>query len=232
LSSRDYEGIWLCPDCRQENVPLSRFCEVCGKQRGSVEPGPGPAVMARLRGARASSDPQGALPGNEVGDTGGRVKLRFLDFRERLRAMFRRATDAGGKGEGGNPTFAIVVASALWAFIRLVGYLPLMLLLKFIAFLFTPLGLPVWLLFAWYYGRNRRAIHRGLDTLRRQVRGFVGMAAKVLDSLNLLRGGMQNLLQRARGDDMGASRGTALRILEDEWDDEDDEPPAPRRRPR
>ena len=241
MSIHDDEGVWSCPDCSQENLPQARYCEVCGKRRGSVEPGPGPAVMARLRGARASEPGPSDGGENESPPVGRKVKLRFLDLGERIRALFRRPEGGGGRAagrsrEGGPPVMALLVAFVLWAFVRMVGYIPLLLLLKFVAFLFTPLGLPVWLLMAWYYSRNRRAIHRFVGSLRERLQMFGRMAAKVADSMNLLQGGMRNLLQRGRddeGDDRaGRRRGTSVRILEEEWDDDDDgyDSSPPRRR--
>lgn len=238
MSIHDDEGAWTCPDCRQENLPQARYCEVCGKRRGAPEPGPGPAVMARLRGARASE------PSPDEGEeasppAGRRVKLRFLDLGERVRALFRRPE--GGRrraGEGGGPpVIGLLVAFVVWMFVRMVGYYPLLLLLKFVAFLFTPLGLPVWLFMAWYYSRNRRVIHRAVDSLRQRLMTFARMAGKVAESMQMLGGGMRNLLQRGRDaeidEERPGRRRASVRILEQEWDDDEDEgfdAPPPRRR--
>lgn len=239
MSIHDDEGAWTCPDCRQENLPQARYCEVCGKRRGASEPGPGPAVMARLRGARASEP--SADEGDEAGGrVGRRVKLRFLDFGERIRAMFRRPEGGRRRARdgGGPPVLALLVAFAIWMLVRMVGYYPLVLLLKFVMFLFTPLGLPVWLFLAWYYSRNRRTIHRVVESLRQRLMMFARMATKVAESMQLLGGGMRNLLQNGReeafGDERPGRSRASVRILEQEWDDDEDdgidEPPPRRRR--
>lgn len=237
MSIHDDEGAWTCPDCRQENLPQARFCEVCGKRRGASEPGPGPAVMARLRGARAS-EPSADAGDAASGPAGRRVKLRFLDFGERIRALFRRP-EGGRRRErdgGGTPVLVLLFAFAFWMLVRMVGYYPLVLLLKFVMFLFTPLGLPVWMFMAWYYSRNRRTIHRVIESLRQRLMMFARTAAKVAESMHLLGGGMRNLLAQGRSEESDEERPgrrrASVRILEQEWDDDEDEGfdgPPPRR---
>lgn len=224
MVSIEDEGFWRCPDCAQENFASSRFCELCGKQRGSSERGPGPAMVARLR-ARADNplpddDDAPRRPGKR------KVKVRMLDLSERVKGVLRGPGGARGRGDRRNPIPILFLAVVAWGFLRLIGYAPLMLLLRFIAFLLTPPGLVVWIAGAFVYSRYHDEIHRGIDTTRRRYQMFRRVIAQALSPFGWISRRMQSLLgaRPPRDEEAETSRGARVRMLEEDWEDDDNRP--------
>jgi hypothetical protein len=224
------DSIWQCRFCEQENLAHQNLCEACGETRGSAPPQNKAAErrVPRLEPQEAEAEPE---PGGrrfsfegakkEVKKTRKNVKMRFLSLADRLKGAFTRETYREVLKDRSNPATSMLIAFLVWGIFRMVGFVPLMIILRALAFLMGPFGLVLTLALAYVYSQHQAEIDERVGAMRRRARLFKNVTMEAARSIGWLRGRIQTMGRP--GPDMGEpAPGASARILDDDaWEDDD-----------
>jgi len=246
------ESIWICEVCDQENLSDARYCEACGEIRGAranplrqLLKGPLGSIrdtVDRLRALRnppppvESDDAEAAavLPeGPEDTDVDSehpeldrarkRVRVRFLHLSDRLKGAFTKESYREVLKDRSNPATTMLIAFVAWGIFRMVGFVPLMILLRILSFIMGPFGLVLTLACAYVYSQHQEEIDQRVGTMRRRARAFASVTREAARSIGWLRGKIRDVSQP--GVPPGeAVPGAAVKIT----DEEDEEWPRPK----
>lgn len=242
-------AIWVCDVCDQENLADARFCEACGEGRGTkghplrkILKGPLDAIRSGvdrfqdMRKAARLQHPDSAAAGGPAPDkptsdqpeepvyeeARKRVRVRFLHLSERLKGAFSKESYREVLKDRSNPATTMLIAFVAWGIFRMVGFVPLMILLRALAFLMGPFGLVLTLAVAYVYSQHREEIDERVGTYRRRARAFARVTGEAARSIGLVRGLLKGAPEApAPGTEVP---GSAVRVT----DEEDEEPPRPK----
>ena len=159
-----------------------------------------------------------------------KVRMRFLHMGERLKGLFTRENYREVLTDRRHPATTMIIAFVAWGIFRMVGFAPLMILLRLLAFLAGPFGLVVVLAVAYVYGRYRREIDARVATMRRRARAFRAVTVEAARSMGWLgravgwlRRGTATPEKESRGASRAPSQGTPVKGASVRILDEDDE---------
>jgi hypothetical protein len=201
-------------------------------------------LWARMQGAIPASPFRSARPPSAADNAGAsseppasrKVKTRFLSFGERVRGAFRseppyRSSRPEPTPLRSNPILIMLAAFVGWSIIRMIGFAPLMILMKILAFLMSWPGLIVVLIGAYFYSQHRERVDAAIAMQRRRVFGFYRAANEAIrsvswltDRIAFLRGMVKPPPSKPPAGTRGPVSGATVRVLEDDADvDPDDE---------
>ena len=159
-----------------------------------------------------------------------KVRLRFLHLGERLKGLLTRENYREVLADRRHPATTMLIAFVAWGIFRMVGFAPLMFLLRVLAFLMGPFGLVVVLAVAYVYGRYHKEIDARVATMRRRARAFRTATTEAARSmgwigraLGWLRRGSAPPEEESRGASRAPSQGTPVRGATVRILDEEDE---------
>ncbi|MBM3462931.1 MAG: hypothetical protein FJX76_12590 [Armatimonadetes bacterium] len=213
------DAVWTCGWCSQENLVDATFCEACGKSRGQAPPdGYVPPKQRARRFLQRLTQPEERKRDAE------RVKVRFTKLSERVKGAITRESYREVLQDRSNPVTTMLIAFLVWGIFRMVGFVPLMILLRALAFLMGPLGLLLTLALAYVYSQHRAEIDTRVARMRARARAFRRVTVEAARSLGWVGGRLGDLQRLVRGESPPPPgervRGARVRILEEDLEDE------------
>jgi hypothetical protein len=196
------QSCWSCGRCAHENWWEAQFCEQCGQRRHAADQalsaaapevgGAGGAERDEATARRLRREEERAA-WRERGDE--RVRLRFVHLSERIRASLTPQTYREILDNRANPITHMIIAFLAWGIFRTFGYLPLMLLLRGLAFLMGPSGLFVVMVCTYVYSRHQPVIDARVRRLRQRSQAFRRAASSAAGTMELARRGLEGLVR-------------------------------------
>lgn len=217
------EGIWICAFCAEENQVDATWCEACGKGRDAVPPPPasdapsGPRrFVQRLVKPRPAPEAEPERPhrakrrlDDEVRREGKKVRMRFIHLSARLKGALNAQNYKEVLSDRSNPVTTMLIAFVAWGIFRMVGFVPLMILLRALAFLAGPFGLVAVLAVAFVYSQHHEEIDARVGRMRARARSFRKAASDAARSIAWLRDRLRIL---SRG---GEVPGSAVKVTDE-----------------